>query len=177
LELNFQVQCDNSLNSPGDLVLVSLRAQSSVEKLPQTWQRWVQMRKSHRPDAARFSEDASSSIEKLPTRHGHPDGHQHLVISHRHVDLLKFEILSWHETTRSVQQQTHAAQALAASEALFETASAYTEQFYMPRRVSAGPMRMLWSGASPQDCPSNLSPIQWQCLQLNLAPMPPARGP
>lgn len=44
LELNFQVQCDNSLNSPGDLVLVSLRAQSSVEKLPQTWQRWVQMR-------------------------------------------------------------------------------------------------------------------------------------
>jgi hypothetical protein len=44
LELNFQVQCDNSPNSPGDLVSVSLRSQSTFEKLPQTWQRWVQLR-------------------------------------------------------------------------------------------------------------------------------------
>lgn len=77
------------------------------------------------------------------------------------------------ETTRS-QQQMHAAQALAASEALLETALAYTEQFYMQQGSAAD--GMLWSGASPQNCPSNLSPIQWQCLQLNLAPLPLPEG-
>jgi type II secretory pathway component PulJ len=44
LELTFQIQCDNSPNSPGDILSVSLSSQSTFDKLPQTWQRWVQAR-------------------------------------------------------------------------------------------------------------------------------------
>lgn len=77
------------------------------------------------------------------------------------------------ETTRS-QQQMHAAQALAASEALLETALAHTEQFYMQQGSAAD--GMLWAVASPQDCPSTQSAGQWQCLQLNLADLPLPEG-
>lgn len=44
LELNFQIQCTNNPNASGDVLSVSLRSQSTTEKLPQTWQRWVQLR-------------------------------------------------------------------------------------------------------------------------------------
>jgi type II secretory pathway component PulJ len=44
LSLDFSIECDNSPNSSGDVVAVSLSAQSTSEKVPQTWQRWVRLR-------------------------------------------------------------------------------------------------------------------------------------
>ena len=44
LALDFSVACDNNPASSGDVVGVSLRTQSTSEKLPQTWQRWVRLR-------------------------------------------------------------------------------------------------------------------------------------
>ena len=73
------------------------------------------------------------------------------------------------ETVRS-QHQMHASQALAASEALLETATAYTEQLYVQLGASAD--NVFWSSANPKDCPTNLWPDSWQCLQLNLALLP-----
>lgn len=73
------------------------------------------------------------------------------------------------EITRS-QHHMHAAQALAATEALLETAMAYTEQLYVQQGASAD--NMLWSSANPKDCPTNLWPDPWQCLQLNLTLLP-----
>jgi hypothetical protein len=73
------------------------------------------------------------------------------------------------ETTRS-QHQMQAAQALAASEALLETAMAYTEQLYVQQGESAD--KLLWTSANPKDCPTNLWPDPWQCLQLNLTLLP-----
>ena len=44
LSLDFLVECDNKPAASGDVVAVSLRAQSISEKVPQTWQRWVRLR-------------------------------------------------------------------------------------------------------------------------------------
>jgi hypothetical protein len=44
LSLDFSMECDNSPSSAGDVVTVSLSAQSISEKVPQTWQRWVRLR-------------------------------------------------------------------------------------------------------------------------------------
>jgi type II secretory pathway component PulJ len=44
LSLDFSIECDNSSSSSGDVVAVSLSAQSTSEKVPQTWQRWVRLR-------------------------------------------------------------------------------------------------------------------------------------
>jgi len=44
LSLDFSMECDNSPSSSGDVVAVSLSAQSTSEKVPQTWQRWVRLR-------------------------------------------------------------------------------------------------------------------------------------
>jgi hypothetical protein len=77
------------------------------------------------------------------------------------------------ETVRS-QHQMHAAQALAASEALLETATAYTEQQFVQQGSSAD--TLFGSNANPKDCPTNLWPDQWQCLQLNMALLPLPEG-
>ena len=44
LSLDFSMECDNSPRASGDVVTVSLSAQSTSEKVPQTWQRWVRLR-------------------------------------------------------------------------------------------------------------------------------------
>jgi type II secretory pathway component PulJ len=44
LSLDFSIECDNSPSSSGDVVAVSLSAQSTSEQVPQTWQRWVRLR-------------------------------------------------------------------------------------------------------------------------------------
>lgn len=69
------------------------------------------------------------------------------------------------ETSRS-QHQMYAAQALSVSEALLETAVAQVEQTYMQNGTLAD--TLLWANAKAQDCPTNQSASQWQCLQLNL---------
>jgi hypothetical protein len=69
------------------------------------------------------------------------------------------------ETIRS-QHQMFAAQALSASEALLETALAYTESTYIQFGALAD--STLWSIASPQDCLPHLPSSQWQCLKLPL---------
>ncbi len=73
------------------------------------------------------------------------------------------------ETTRS-QQQMFAAQALANSEALLETAIAYIDNHYMQNGAQAD--AQLWANASPQDCPANKAPAYWQCLRIPLALLP-----
>lgn len=69
------------------------------------------------------------------------------------------------ETVRS-QHQMYAAQALSTSEALLETALAYTESTYVQNGALAD--STLWSIASPQDCLPHLPSSQWQCLKLPL---------
>lgn len=44
LALDFSMECDNSPSASGDVVAVSLSAQSTSEKVPHTWQRWVRLR-------------------------------------------------------------------------------------------------------------------------------------
>ena len=44
LSLDFSMECDNSPSASGDVVTVSMSAQSTSEKVPQTWQRWVRLR-------------------------------------------------------------------------------------------------------------------------------------
>ncbi len=44
LELNFRLQCDNSPDNQGDLLVVQLRSQASSDKWPSTWQRLVRLR-------------------------------------------------------------------------------------------------------------------------------------
>ena len=44
LSLEFSMECDNSPASSGDVVAVSLRAQSTSENVPQKWQRSVRLR-------------------------------------------------------------------------------------------------------------------------------------
>lgn len=44
LALDFSMECDNSPSASGKVLAVSLSAQSTSEKLPQTWQRWVRIR-------------------------------------------------------------------------------------------------------------------------------------
>jgi hypothetical protein len=81
------------------------------------------------------------------------------------------------ETTRS-QHQLFAAQALALSESLLETAMAYTENFYVQNGAAAD--AIFWANAKSQDCPisqSSISPsTQWQCLNLSLANLPLPEG-
>jgi len=73
------------------------------------------------------------------------------------------------ETTRS-QHQLFAAQALSTSEALLETALAYTESIYVQNGVAAD--ATLWLNAKPQDCSTQMPSSQWQCLQLPLEILP-----
>jgi Tfp pilus assembly protein PilW len=44
LELNFRFQCNNSALHQGHSLLISIRSQSSSEKVPSTWQRVVRLR-------------------------------------------------------------------------------------------------------------------------------------
>lgn len=44
LALDFSMECDNSPSASGKVLAVSLSAQSTSDKLPQTWQRWVRIR-------------------------------------------------------------------------------------------------------------------------------------
>ena len=44
LALDFLIECNNSSAFSGDVLSVTLRAQSASEKIPQTWQRWVRLR-------------------------------------------------------------------------------------------------------------------------------------
>jgi hypothetical protein len=73
------------------------------------------------------------------------------------------------ETTRS-QHQMFAAQALSTSEALLETALAYTESIYVQNGAAAD--ATLWLNAKPQDCSTQMPSSQWQCLQLPLEILP-----
>jgi hypothetical protein len=73
------------------------------------------------------------------------------------------------ETTRS-QQQMFAAQALATSEALLETAIASIDRHYASR--GAGADLLLWHQASPLDCPGNKPSSQWQCMLLSMPDLP-----
>lgn len=87
--------------------------------------------------------------------------------------LLITSILGWlsfkavsAETTRS-QQQMFAAQALATSEALLETAIASIDMHYASRGAVVD--LLLWHRASPLDCPANKPASQWQCMLLPLS--------
>ena len=73
------------------------------------------------------------------------------------------------ETTRS-QQQMFAAQALATSEALLETAIASIDLHYASRGAAAD--LLLWNRASPLDCPANKPATQWQCMLLSMPDLP-----
>jgi hypothetical protein len=73
------------------------------------------------------------------------------------------------ETTRS-QHQMFATQALSNSEALLETALAYTESIYVQNGAAAD--ATLWLNAKPQDCTTQMPSSQWQCLQLPLEILP-----
>ena len=73
------------------------------------------------------------------------------------------------ETTRS-QQQMFAAQALATSEALLETAIASIDLHYASRGAAAD--LLLWNRASPLDCPANKPATQWQCMLLAMPDLP-----
>lgn len=44
LSLDLSMECDNSPSASSDVVAISLSAQSTSEKVPQTWQRWVRLR-------------------------------------------------------------------------------------------------------------------------------------
>lgn len=73
------------------------------------------------------------------------------------------------ETLRS-QHQMFAAQALSTSEALLETALAYTESIYVQNVAAAD--ATLWFNAKPQDCTTQMPSSHWQCLQLSLGILP-----
>jgi len=73
------------------------------------------------------------------------------------------------ETTRS-QQQLFAAQALATSEALLETAMAKLDSHYDTLGSEAD--AAFWLRASPNACPANKPAPVWQCLSWPLAELP-----
>ena len=66
------------------------------------------------------------------------------------------------ETQRS-QQQLFAAQALASSESLLETAIAQIDSVYSGQDIAID--AAFWGSASNGQCPSNLASLQWQCLK------------
>ncbi|MEI7974501.1 MAG: hypothetical protein WCH92_00875 [Betaproteobacteria bacterium] len=51
LALDMRLQCNQSLQNPGDLLLIEIRSQIPTEKTPLTWQRGVRLRnsKAHAP--------------------------------------------------------------------------------------------------------------------------------
>lgn len=73
------------------------------------------------------------------------------------------------ESHRS-HQQLHAAQALAHTEALLETAIAHLEQAYATQSIDAD--GRIWANASASQCPSDKAPPQWQCMVWPLASLP-----
>jgi hypothetical protein len=66
------------------------------------------------------------------------------------------------ETQRS-QQQLFAAQALASSESLLETAIAQIDSVYSGQDIAID--TAFWHNASNNQCPSTLASPQWQCLK------------
>ena len=66
------------------------------------------------------------------------------------------------ETQRS-QQHLFAAQALASSESLLETAIAQIDSVYSGQDIAIDVA--FWGSASNGQCPSNLASLQWQCLK------------
>jgi hypothetical protein len=66
------------------------------------------------------------------------------------------------ETQRS-QQQLFAAQALASSESLLETAIAQIDSIYSGQDIAID--AAFWRNASSNQCPSALASPQWQCLK------------
>ena len=66
------------------------------------------------------------------------------------------------ETQRS-QQQLFAAQALASSESLLETAIALIDSVYSGQDIAID--AAFWRNASNSQCPSTLTSPQWQCLK------------
>jgi hypothetical protein len=66
------------------------------------------------------------------------------------------------ETQRS-QQQLFAAQALASSESLLETAIAQIDSVYSGQDIAID--AAFWRNASNSQCPSTLTSLQWQCLK------------
>lgn len=72
------------------------------------------------------------------------------------------------ESTRG-SQQMHAAQALANSEAILETAIAHLTQVYALNGISAD--AQIWENASASICPPNKPPPQWQCANLSFSHM------
>lgn len=70
------------------------------------------------------------------------------------------------ESTRG-SQQMHAAQALANSEAILETAIAHLTQAYALNGISAD--AQVWENASASSCPADKSPPQWQCTQWSFS--------
>lgn len=73
------------------------------------------------------------------------------------------------ETTRS-QQQLFAAQALATSEALLETALASLDSQYAALGVEAD--AAFWLRASPNACPATKPAPVWQCVSWPLTQLP-----
>ena len=66
------------------------------------------------------------------------------------------------ETQRS-QQQLFAAQALASSESLLETAIAQIDSVYSGQDIAID--AAFWRNASNNQCPTTLASPQWQCLK------------
>ena len=66
------------------------------------------------------------------------------------------------ESTRGLQQM-HAAQALSNAEANLETAIAHLAQAYGSQPTAAD--LQIWSSASPDNCPADKTPPQWQCTR------------
>jgi hypothetical protein len=73
------------------------------------------------------------------------------------------------ESQRS-HQQLHAAQALANTEALLETAIAHLEQAYATPSIDAD--ARIWANASASQCPIDKAPPQWQCMLWPLTSLP-----
>lgn len=65
--------------------------------------------------------------------------------------------------TRGSQMQLFAAQALASSESLLETAIAQIDSVYSGQDIAID--SAFWRNASNSQCPANLTSPQWQCLK------------
>ena len=65
--------------------------------------------------------------------------------------------------TRRSQQQLFAAQALAQSESLLETAIAQIDSVYSGQDIAID--TAFWQNASSSQCPSTLTSLRWQCLK------------
>ena len=65
--------------------------------------------------------------------------------------------------TRRGQHQLFAAQALASSESLLETAIAQIDSVYSGQDIAID--TAFWRNASSSQCPTSLRSIQWQCLK------------